>query len=79
MKGKPENPEGKMVENIISDESSRSKRLLELCKKRDNSQKLIPVRLDRKTVFLVPEGTDIEQWKKNKIRMLNKYRDSDQP
>ncbi|MDR1222447.1 MAG: hypothetical protein LBL07_06160 [Tannerella sp.] len=78
MKNKLRNTEGKMVENIITDESSRAERLLEFCKKRDNSRKLIPVKLDSKTIFYVPEGTDIEEWKKNKTEALNKFRSSDQ-
>lgn len=78
MKNKPTNSEEKIPDNIITDEFSRAKRLLEFCKRRDNSKKQIPVKLDNKTVFLVPEGTDIGKWKKNKIKALKKFRNSDQ-
>ncbi|MDR1624139.1 MAG: hypothetical protein LBS04_04110 [Tannerellaceae bacterium] len=67
----------KLCESPANDDSSRGKRLLEQCKKRDSSRKLIPVKLDSKTVFLVPDGTDIEKWRKKKVAALDKSKDID--
>ncbi|GHU80118.1 hypothetical protein FACS1894145_5810 [Bacteroidia bacterium] len=66
--------EGELIENIFHDDRSRSQKLLEKCKQREKSNRLIPVRLGPKTIYLVPTGTDIENWSKNKARNLDKFR-----
>jgi hypothetical protein len=44
--------------------------------KAEGSRALIPVRFER-CLYLVPEGTDMEKWKKEKARNLKKFRHND--
>jgi hypothetical protein len=69
--------EGQILEYLFSDNCTRAQKLLDECKKREKARNPVPVRFGTKTVYLVPEGTDIEIWSKNKIRNLEKYRHND--
>jgi hypothetical protein len=71
-----EKAEGQRVKEIFNSDRSCAQRLLAECKRREKSKALIPVRLER-CLYLVPEGTDMEKWKKEKARNLEKFRHND--
>jgi hypothetical protein len=65
--------DGQIIEDLCKDDRSKAVRLLQACQKRDHDRHLIPVLLG-KAVFLVPQGTDIQQWKELKTRNLKEFR-----
>lgn len=69
--------EGELIDSIFTDDRTRSQKLLDKCKKQERSQKFIPVKFGKGTVYLVPADTDIEKWKKKKNQDLNKSRHND--
>jgi hypothetical protein len=64
--------EGELIESIFTDDRTKSQRLLDKCKREEREKGVILVKLDNKTTYLVPAGTDIENWKRKKNRDLNK-------
>jgi hypothetical protein len=71
-----EKAEGKVLDKLFNSDRSRAQKMLAECRDREESKALIPVRFER-SIYLVPEGTDMEKWKKEKARNLEKFRHND--
>jgi hypothetical protein len=78
MSNNKEKAEGKIVNEILHDRQANALILLKEAKKRESKSRLVPVKFGIKTIYFVPEGTDIEKWKINKARILEKL-DRDSP
>jgi hypothetical protein len=65
--------EGQVLGDLFSDNRTKAQKLLDECQKREKARKLVPVHFGAKTIYLVPAGTNIEIWSKNKARNLEKF------
>ena len=57
-------PEGELLLSIFLDERIRVQRLLQKCKENDRRKNLKAIKISNNTWYLLPEGTDVEKWKK---------------
>jgi hypothetical protein len=65
--------EGKIIEDIFSDNRSKAQQLLDEVKRKEKQKKLIPVKFGIRTIYLVPEGKNMEKWEKEKKRNSERF------
>ena len=54
--------EGQIIGEIMNDDRTKAQKVLHECKKRERSANKIPVRFGSKTIYLVPQGVNLDEW-----------------
>jgi len=60
-------PEGELLESVFSDDFSNAQKLLNRCKEVERLKNMKVVRVSNFTWYLLPQGTNIENWKARKF------------
>jgi len=66
--------EGELVRSVFSDEKSQAQKLLEKCKADERKRNHFGIPFGKGTIYFVPAGTNVDEWKDRKNRILAKFR-----
>ena len=58
--------QGELLESVFSDDRSNAQKLLDRCKEIERRRKMKVIRVSNFTWYLLPQETNIENWKARK-------------